>query len=167
TVPPEMPRPNARSISAFQRWVSYIAGPVERRLLKSPSNGRLARYRTAPVSAPARTSAVTPTTTGRRYGTNAANPRPIRIGDRPRPSPHFASTARAAGRIKKVAAQQQRIHTPPITPKWRKPRNCVVKSEAYDTDAVSAAASVPPKLPCTAAPSAEIESSGAGVRLHS
>jgi hypothetical protein len=44
--------------------------------------------------------------------------------------------------------------SPPTMPNWRKPRNCVITSDAYDALAASAATSVPERVPATASTSA-------------
>ena len=144
---------------SFQPRVSFISGPVERRFLKSVSNGPLAMYWQAPT--PDRTTATSTVSTiaDRRRGASRASPLPSRAGERPPARPRASSAASAAGNTRNVAIQQNRIPTPPISPKWRKPRKSVASSDAYETDAVSAAASVPPRLPCTAAPSAATGSS--------
>ena len=162
-----MPRPNARSMLSFQRRVSFISGPVERRFLKSRLE-RAARH--VPARADARPDQRDQhgqtTIAGRRRGTSRARPRPSRAGERPPASPRASSAASAAGNTRNVATQQNRIPTPPISPKWRKPRKSVASSDAYETDAVSAAASVPPRLPWTAAPSAATGSSVAAALLE-
>ena len=83
TVPPEMPRPNARSMLSFQRRVSFISGPVERRFLKSRSNGRLATYRHAPIPDPTRATSTVHTMAGRPRGIRCARPLPSCAGERP------------------------------------------------------------------------------------
>ena len=160
TVPPEMPRPNARSMLSFQRRVSFISGPVERRFLKS-------RLERAAGHVPARADARPDQRHQRGHERSPAAGAAPAAPDRCRAAPASARLparappappARPAS-TRKVAAQQNRIPTPPMSPKWRKPRKSVASSDAYETDAVSAAASVPPRLPWTAAPSAATGSS--------
>ena len=145
TVPPEMPRPNARSMLSFQRRVSFISGAGRAQVLEV----RLER-----AGSPCTAHAPTPdpttadqhgrsTIAGRRRGASRARPLPSRAGERPPASPRASSAASAAGNTRKVAIQQNRIPTPPMSPKCRKPRKSVASSDAYETDAVSAAASGP------------------------
>ena len=119
---------------SFEKSVSISLGPKER-TCQSGGDGE----RRPPPRRPRRGASATGTTA-------------VRIGVRVFAGICGAVSIQAAsgGISTNASTHESTMPIPPMNPNWRKPRNSVSASDAYETPAASAAESVPVRAPHTA-----------------